>query len=278
MERQDPEPLKPRFLQRIVLAAPGMDRAPVRKDLTYKTDGGAVLRMDVYTPPDLARGEARPAVFFVHGGPIPPNLLTEPNDWGIFISHGQLAAASGFAAVTFNHRLYGMDLYGTAGTDVRDAIRYVREHAAELGVDPDRLAVWVFSGGGPLLAPLLADPPPYLRGLVSYYGILDFEDEALKGFSALESLRARGAGNVPPVFIARAGLDDPRINRAVGSFVEEAFRKGVALTVMTHPAGEHGFDAQNDDDRSREILRATIEFLKARLGEPLPGSPDGNIF
>jgi acetyl esterase/lipase len=266
MERQDPEPLKPMLSKRIVLAVPGMDRAAVQKDLTYKTDGGVELRMDVYAPPDRNEGEALPAVIFVHGGPIPANLLTEPKDWGIFISHGQLAAASGFVGVTFNHRLFAMDGYATAESDVRDAIRYVREHAEALGVDPDRLAVWVFSGGGPLLASFVADPPQSVRGLVSYYGLLDFEDEALKGFSPLESLRARQDGNVPPVFIARAAFDSPAINRSVDRFVQEAFAKNVPLTVVTHPTGRHGFDSMDDDDRSREILRATAGFLKERLG------------
>ena len=266
MERQDPEPLKPMLPKRIVLAVPGMDRVAVQKDLTYKTDGGAELRMDVYAPPDGTAGERRPAVFFVHGGPIPANLLTEPKDWGIFISHGQLAAVSGFVGVTFNHRLFAMDGYATAGSDVRDAIRYVREHAEPLGVDPDRLAVWVFSGGGPLLASFLADPPPSVRGLVSYYGLLDFEDEALKEFSPLESLRARQDGNVAPVFIARVALDNPAINRSVDRFVEEAFAKNVPLTVVTHPTGRHGFDTMDDDERSREILRATAGFLKERFG------------
>lgn len=266
MEREDPEALKPILPMRIVLTVPGMDRAAVQKGLVYKTDGGVELLMDVYTPPDRKAGEALPAVFFVHGGPIQPNLLTEPRDWGIFVSHGQLAAVSGFAGIAFNHRLYGMDQYGTAGSDVEDAIRYVRENAEALGVDPDRIAVWVFSGGGPLLASFLADPPPFVRGLVSYYGILDFEDEALKRFSPLESLRAREDGNVPPVFLARMAIDGPAINRSVGLFVEEAFARNVPLTVMTHPTGRHGFDAMDDDERSREILRATVEFLKARLG------------
>lgn len=266
MERQDPEPLKPILPMRIVLAVPGMDRAAEQRSRTYKTDGGVELQMDVYAPGDRKEGEMLPAVVFVHGGPIPANLLTEPKDWGIFISHGQLAAASGFVGITFNHRLYGMDQYGTAESDVRDAIRYIREHAEALGVDPERVAVWVFSGGGPLLASFVADPPPFVRGLVSYYGLLDFEDEALKGFSPLESLRARQDGNVPPVFLARAALDSPAINRSVDLFVQEAFAKNVPLTVVTHPTGRHGFDSSNNDDRSREILRATVGFLRERFG------------
>jgi hypothetical protein len=34
---------------------------------------------------------------------------------------------------------------------------------------------------------------------------------------------------------------------------------------MNHPTGLHGFDLLNDDARSREILRATLEFVKTHL-------------
>jgi hypothetical protein len=34
---------------------------------------------------------------------------------------------------------------------------------------------------------------------------------------------------------------------------------------MNHPNGLHGFDVANDDERSREILRAALEFMKAHL-------------
>lgn len=35
---------------------------------------------------------------------------------------------------------------------------------------------------------------------------------------------------------------------------------------MNHPSGPHGFDNQMDDDRSREIVRSAIDFMKLHLG------------
>jgi hypothetical protein len=34
---------------------------------------------------------------------------------------------------------------------------------------------------------------------------------------------------------------------------------------MNHPQGVHGFDNQNDDDRSREIVRSAIAFMQVHL-------------
>jgi len=47
--------------------------------------------------------------------------------------------------------------------------------------------------------------------------------------------------------------------------VRDALAQGVEIEVFNHARGRHGFDILDDNDRSREIIRATIEFLKAHL-------------
>jgi hypothetical protein len=42
---------------------------------------------------------------------------------------------------------------------------------------------------------------------------------------------------------------------------------GPPLALMNHPQGKHGFDALNDDARSREIIRAALAFMHAHLSE-----------
>jgi len=39
-----------------------------------------------------------------------------------------------------------------------------------------------------------------------------------------------------------------------------------AITFANHPSGVHGFDNQNDDNRSREIIRSVLAFMKSHLG------------
>jgi hypothetical protein len=36
--------------------------------------------------------------------------------------------------------------------------------------------------------------------------------------------------------------------------------------VVDHPGGQHGFDTRDDDERSREIIRETLEFFVRHLG------------
>jgi dienelactone hydrolase len=239
--------------KRIVYRVDGMREVRVKRDVVYKRDAGAELAMNVYAPANLSGGARAPAVLFVHGGPIAADFMP-PTQWGVFVSYGELAAASGLVGVTLNHRLFALTDYERAQTDVAAAIDYVRSHAAELNVDADRIALWYFSGGGPLMTPMVRDRPGHVRCLIAFYAYLQ---------AAKSEVRTRGAGL--PIFIARAGLDQPLINEALDSFVPEALAGNALLDVMNHPAGRHGFDILDDDDRSREIIARAVAFVQAHV-------------
>jgi dienelactone hydrolase len=68
-----------------------------------------------------------------------------------------------------------------------------------------------------------------------------------------------------PIFIARAGLDQRMINDTIDLFVQEALAGNAMLDVMNHPAGRHGFDMLDDDERSREIIGRAVAFAQAHL-------------
>jgi acetyl esterase/lipase len=224
--------------------------------------------LDVYRPASTPA----PGIVFVHGGPLPRELGFLPKDWGVYQGYGRLAAASGLVGVTFNHRFHGYGDIETAAADVAAAVDYVRAHAEELGIDPERLAVWAFSGGGPVLTPLLREPPTYLRALVAYYAVLDVRGlpASMAGGASSELLArfspaAHLAAPLPPVFVARAGLDGPGLNAALDGFVAAALAAGADLTLVNHAAGQHGFDIRDDVPRTREIIGWTLDFLRARL-------------
>jgi acetyl esterase/lipase len=275
---EDPDWVKEIAPKRIVYAVPGMARVRVRKNLTYKRIAGAELKMDVYTPPGVGRGARRPAVLFIHGGRVPANLLTTPKDWGAYVSFGQLVAASGFVGVTFNHRFYAWESLADSQSDVLDAIAYVRAHADELGVDRERLVLWSVSAGGIFLSRPLRDAPPHMRCVVAYYSELDLQgerqsapasvaDETLREFSAVYQL-GQSKRAAPPMLIARAGLDDASLNAGLDRFVQAALEKNVPLELFNHATGHHGFDVEDDNQRSREIIRRTVEFIRTQCARP----------
>ena len=134
----------PDFARRIVFESPGMSSVVVRRDLPYRGAGDAAAVMDVYIPP-AASVPLLPLALFVHGGPMAPEH--QPKDWGVYRSYGELVAASGLAAATFNYRFHHPSELDQAQDDINAAIAYVRAHAAEWHADPERLCLWVFSGG-----------------------------------------------------------------------------------------------------------------------------------
>ena len=138
MEKKNP-PFEEMVRMRIVLRVPGMDAVEVRRNAVYRTAAGQPLHMDVYSPPGPPR--ARPAVILVHGGPIP---RTGAKNMGVFVSYGELLAASGFVVVAFDHRFLAPNRLTDAREDVAELVAHVRSGGGSLGVDPDRLALWAF--------------------------------------------------------------------------------------------------------------------------------------
>ncbi len=263
----------------IVYAVPGMDQAAVQRDLTYKTDGAIEMKMDVYAPPGLDPAARRPAVIFIHGGFLPPEM--RPKEWGVFTSYGRLMAASGLIGVTFNHRYHGFDekSLDMSFGDVADAIAYVRKNASRLQVDPERIALWAFSGGGPHLSLALRESLPYVRCLVSYYAILDISEATLVRYRVPRATVAKylpvsyltdQLAAMPPILIGRAGLDGLSLNRSLQEFTTKALALGATLEVLNHPTGRHGFDILDDDPRSRQVIARTVEFLKTHLSSDTP--------
>jgi acetyl esterase/lipase len=259
----------------VVYRVPGMEKVKVKSDLKYTNINNPFLLMDVYTPPNLAKGEKRPAVLFVHGG---AGEETTPKDWGFYVSWGKLIAASGMVGVTFTHRLSAQKAsLAVAAGDVTAAVNYVRANADSLNVDRERICLVAYSAGGPMLSTVMHDKPAYVRCMVAFYAFMDIQQagnlfeahespETVRSFSPIRNL-ASEADKIAPLFIARAGRDQvPTMDDSIDRFIREAVSKNVAITFANHPQGVHSFDSQNDDNRSREIIRSAIAFMKANLG------------
>ena len=150
---------------------------------------------------------------------------------------------------------------GRAESNVEALIDHVRSNASTLHADGDRIFLWAFSGGGPFLSAAFDPTRRYIRGVISYYAALDVATPELRArFSPLERLKATGSS--PPMFIGRAGKDFKPINAALKKFIDAALAHNVEIELMNHPSGEHGFDILNDDERSRAIIRRTIDFIR----------------
>jgi acetyl esterase/lipase len=214
--------------------------------------------VDIYLPDTAA---PRPAVVFVHGGPVDPAARPTPRDWPVFRAYGSLVAERGFVGVTVDHRLHDPTDVQRAADDVSTAVALIR---TDPRVDGDRIAVWVFSGGGPILADWLRNPPAWLRVVAATYPVLgEVPGIAMDDrFRPVEALA--GAGDLP-IVLTRVGLERAGIASTVEDFIAAARERGAILEVVDVPNGRHAFDMLDDTDESREAITRAVDAVLAAL-------------
>src|SRR5260370_35403143 len=102
-------------------------------------------------------------------------MMWEAKGWGEDVSGGQVGGVCGLVGVNTNHRSTSgfRDLEGAA-QDVEAAIDHVRTNGPDLGIDPERIAIWTCSAGAPFaVRTALRDRPASIRALVALYSIMD---------------------------------------------------------------------------------------------------------
>lgn len=185
--------------------------------VTYCTDGGIALTLDMYEPPHAAG--RHPLLVFAHGGSwaFGSSSLAEQSRLVQGVVSGALSA--GFAVASLNYRLAPAHPWPAQVVDVRCALAYLRASAARWDVDPARIEAMGNSAGAQLvsLAALSAgqvaawDPPgsalpaPPLAGVVDLWGPADL---LAPGWSQ----EAIDIGRV--VFAVSWGTQDPTLAQA----------------------------------------------------------------
>ncbi len=107
------------------------------------------LRLYLVHPRKWKASDRRPAVVFIHGGGWGGG---DPDQW---FPQCRYFALRGAVGASVQYRLTGAtNNIGACVADCQAAIAYLRRHAAELGVDPKRIAVVGESAGGHLAAAL----------------------------------------------------------------------------------------------------------------------------
>ena len=125
---------------------------PAHESITYKRVGAQELKLQVFRPPGVAPGDRRPALVLIHGG------AWKGGEADVFFPHAAYFAARGLVAISIDYRLLQAEPGGVTMadclTDCKSAMRYIRGHAAEFGVDPGRVGVMGDSAGGHLAGAL----------------------------------------------------------------------------------------------------------------------------
>ena len=274
--------------------APLPSIAPTHADVTFLASERP-QKMDVYLPPN---NEAmRPAVVVIHGG----GWSGGKKIWGYPVEFVKRAVPAGYAVFCPEYQLNEFqEIDGKKECtkrggpqnilDCLDAISFVRMHAKDYGVDPDRIAVAGDSAGGQLalLAGYGADSEtlgagrlypqvsPRVRCIVDYYGVANFETfPPWGGWSFLKSqndpvevktalLHKYSPINYitpgsPPTLIVH-GRNDPGVTyKQSEELAAKLKEKGVPFEFITlENVTKHAFNFEADE---MDLTAVTLKFL-----------------
>ena len=121
-------------------------RGPKMIEIVIKTIQDEEVKIFYIKPSDFKPGEKRTAVVWIHGGGWTGGSTES------FFPHTRYFALRGAVGFCIQYRLVKANGATVADclADCKSAIRYIREHAAELGVDSDKIVVMGDSAGGHL--------------------------------------------------------------------------------------------------------------------------------
>jgi len=137
------------FHATLLLAAlgKGADFTPDRQT-EYKKTEGKPLSLHVFLPQDWKASDKRPAAVFFFGGGWVGGSASQ------FYPQADHFAKRGMVGISADYRTSGSHKTGPKECveDGKSPVRWVRAHAAELGIDPEKIAVGGGSAGGHVAA------------------------------------------------------------------------------------------------------------------------------
>jgi acetyl esterase/lipase len=241
--------------------------------------GDRKLELHVFNPPHHQPTDKAPVFVTIHGGG-----WTGGNP-AVMYYFADYYAQRGYVGISVQYRLYDPKTNTTVEDcvkDVRSAVRYIRAHAGELGIDPNRMIVNGSSAGGHLaLAIAMFDDindehddlsiPTRPQVCIPFWPVIDTGEH---GYG-----HAKAGANwqhISPVDRVTAGLPPTLIFHGTGDttcpyagsklYLEKSLAADNRYELITHDGGKHGY-FMFDKTLLHDAMSKMDGFLKS-LGYP----------
>lgn len=213
----------------------------VKRNIPYATPADERQVLDVYAP---LNAKNLPVVFWIHGGGW------ESGDKSDVQLKPQFFTGKGFVFVSTNYRLLPKVDMGTIVRDIARSIRWVHDHIAEFGGDPNRLLVMGHSAGAQLAA-LISTDERYLKAeglsLAIIKGCVPVDGDTFDVPAIIETAETRcRVHDLPQAkFGHRVKFgNDPAKHRDFSAVTHVAKDKGIPPFLILHVAGHPDTTAQ----------------------------------
>ncbi|MDF7825455.1 alpha/beta hydrolase [Pontiellaceae bacterium B12227] len=250
------------------------------REVVYKEIDGIKLKMQVFEPEGFQASDKRPAIVFFFGGGW------ETGNPKQFYQQARAFADQGLICFSADYRIKSRNQTTPFESvkDAKTAVRYLRAHAAELGVDPNRIVAAGGSAGGHIAGAtgviqgmeeesddLAVSSVPNL--MILYNPVLDTTD---KGFGSdriplekqteISLCHQVSKGDAPTLLFH--GTDDTTVPyENAERFVRLMKEEGNECVLIPFEGKGHGFfngsffRKRNGDDAFNKTMLHSIEFL-----------------
>ena len=263
-------------------------KLPGSRAEVYKTIGDVKLKIYIYEPKGHKAGAKRPAIVFFYGGSWRGGTPRQ------FLEHCRYLASKGMVAMTADYRVSSRQ--GTKPVhcvrDGKSAVRWIRQNADRLGIDPDRVAAGGGSAGGhvaactgtlpkhnelgedakvssvpdamvlynPVISTALAD------GVVPYGG--DTNETLMKRLGLKNPATLSPYHNIrkglPPTLVLHGKADTTVPYSTAEAYVKQATKTGLRAELAGYEDMPHGFF--NFGGRDNKMFLATVTRTHEFLG------------
>ncbi len=284
-------------------AAPPATDDRIFMDLEYARPDGKPVKLDLFLP--KKSDTPAPVIIWIHGGgwQAGSKAMCPARGW----------VRDGFAVASVQYRLTDRGPFPAQINDCKAAVRYLRAHAKQYNLDPDRFGAWGASAGGHLVALLgtscgskecegaelgCADQSSAVQCVCDWFGPTDFTEYKAESADvapmlmrlfggkmsekqelvklASPALHVKKEGVKYPPFLIVQGDKDPLVPHEQSRELAAKLKEagGSAELIIVEGAG-HGFG----EHTARELARVKQFFAKqfklASKAEQAPKAKDG---
>jgi acetyl esterase/lipase len=248
------------------------------RTLVYKQVDGRELHLDIFEPKGLKPGDKRACFVGIHGGG-----WTGGNT-RVMYTYTNWAAERGMVGVSGQYRLLDKKTPNVTVVecvkDGRSMIRYLKEHATELGIDPKKIIVSGASAGGHVaietaMADGMDEASDNLKisstpaATILFTPVIDTSEEGYghakagprwKELSPAHNVRA----GLPPTLLFHGTADTTCPFKGAQIFHDEMIKTGNRCDFIVEPGGQHTFMFKDKTlyERSLQQIDAFLTSLK----------------
>ncbi len=251
--------------------------------IVYKTTGGFTLDAHIFYPKNFNKQQKHSAILLFHGG----SWYEGKVDW--MFGACNYYAQNGLIAIAIEYRLY--DRHGVSPDkcieDAKSAIRWTRQNAEKMGIDPNKIAARGFSAGGHLIAcaamidgintagedtTISSSPNAMIFVSSCFDPTLDnwFVKQVEKYYPAKSCSPIHNIRNgLPPSIVIHSTADNMCPFWTAQKFSEEMTKSGNKCKLVSIDGGGHFFVF---DEQYREQLKNTMNDFLVSYGYMQPNT------